>query len=91
MSALPTGCNFTIRAASSNNSAGPIYFGRAVLGADLGGSVSTSSSYAGNVGSALSFFEISELISSVVAPAGRHESMRACCMTELVGETVVVN
>ena len=56
--ASPTACNFTNPCSIVNNSASPIYFGRAVLGADLGGNVSSTSSYAGNVGSALSFFDI---------------------------------
>ncbi len=56
--AAPTACNFTNPCSIVGNSTSPIYFGRAVLGADLGGNISSSSSYAGNVGSALSFFDL---------------------------------
>lgn len=54
----PTACNFANPCSIVNNEASPLYFGRPVLGADLGGNVNAGTSYGGFVGTALSFFDV---------------------------------
>lgn len=54
----PTACQQANPCSIVGNPASPIYWGRAELSGNLGGNVPSTTSYAGNVGSALAFFEV---------------------------------
>lgn len=54
----PTACQNANPCSIVGNAASPIYFGRAELGADLGGNAPSTTSYAGFVGSSLDFFQV---------------------------------
>lgn len=56
--AFPLACDKANPCSVTGDSSSPIYFGKSSLGADLGGNAPSTTSYAGTVGTALSFFEL---------------------------------
>lgn len=58
LGAPTTACAFANPCSIVGNASSPIFFGRAELDGDLGGGIPGTTSFAGNVGGSLSFFEL---------------------------------